>query len=822
MQEALRKIEENNKFKTKYLTLAGLGLTTIPHQITKLVHLELLDLACNQISKIENLSNLTNLQRLSLGENNISKIEGIGNLKSLNELFLHSNEIIKIEGIENLKHLEELNLSDNKVVEIEGLDNLKKLEILNLSNNLITDIKDVLGILEKIDKMVLEGNPLKYPPLEVFNKGIRTVKRYVKEAKRSGVTNVNAAKLLLTGSGEVGKTSLRIKLNNRKASLPKKDSRTKQVDVDQYTFKKKNIQENFTAFIWDFGGQQIIHHFHRFFMNKSALYLLITETSRDDDQLDYWLQTIQLYGKDSPILFVQNQMNSIPKSMDIKPFKAHFNIQDNIYKVDLLNNKGLDDLERGIQHHLQNLPFTKRTVPTSWFNINNVLQREAKERQSYFINFERFREICKEVADITAKESISDVGNFLHELGSILWYSQNPLLKQKIILERHWATEGIFKIIFDETISKTGKFSRDDAEKIWECDEAFCFHTGDLIEMMREFKICIPTRTDPNQYLIPALLKEFEPENIKWHYPKRLVVEYQYETILPRGLVNHLSAEMSNLIQKDDHVWNTGVWLNDTNAQAKITENRFKRKIKIELAGESYRELFGAIKDKMDIIQKDYGELSYKLMIPCICDICSKWVELGEQQYFAYNELLRRKEINKPTIECSISCKDVSIQELSDNIEVSKTTDYINIFISYALEDLQYKNRLVSELKPFLKDKKMAIWTYDEILPGQNPKVEIETNLNKSILFLLLISPNFFSSERITEIEVPIIIKRRKNKGCWVIPIIARPTASWENCPFFFLEAIPKYKGKLKPISLWKDEERDIAWKAVADAIKNF
>lgn len=357
LQEALRRINENHKNKTKYLNLFGLGLESIPSEILKLDHLELLDLSYNQIKKIENLYSLNNLLSLNLGENRISKIEGLDDLNELKELFLHSNHITKIEGINNLKKLTILNLRDNRISKIEG------------------DFEQ----LEKIDIVDLAHNPIEYPPMEIVEKGIEAVMRYANEVERTGKKNVNAAKLLLTGSGEVGKTSLRLKLKNKNAKLPQKDERTKKVDVDSYTFKKTNSDEVFTVYIWDFGGQQIVHHFHRFFMNREALYLLITETSRNDDQIDYWLQTIKLYGKKSPILFVQNQMNGIPKRFDINPYKEDFNLQEDVFKVNLLTSEGLTELEESIKYHMQKLPFIKRAVPKSWFEINEALNDEAKK-----------------------------------------------------------------------------------------------------------------------------------------------------------------------------------------------------------------------------------------------------------------------------------------------------------------------------------------------------------------------------------------------------------------------------------------------------------
>lgn len=815
-----------------FLALNQISLIEGLDHLHNLIHLQL---SRNQIIEISGFEQLKKLTHLHLNRNQINEIKGLNRLQNLTHLYLSRNQIRLIKGLDQLQNLTLLDLSENQISKIEGLKNQTQLKAIDVANNSITNLQDIVSVFQKNTSLKIvnnknfqlwrdEGfniynNPLEHPPLEIVQKGIKAIKRYFDEIERTGKVQVNAAKLLLTGSGEVGKTSLCIRLKDRNADLPLKEARTKQVDVDTYTFEKAKDKEAFTAYVWDFGGQQIIHHFHRFFMNESALYLLMTETSRDDDQLDYWLQTIQLYGKDSPILFVQNQMNGMPKSLDVKPLKAHFNIQDNVYKVNLLNNDGLDDLEKAIQFRLQSLPFTKRTVPTSWFNINKALQNEAKVKQNYFITFDRFREICKEVANITTKDGIHDVADFLHQLGSILWYSQNPLLKQKVILERHWVTEGIFKIIFDAAISKTGKFSREEAEKIWENDETFCFYVADLIEMMKEFRICIPTKSDPNQYLIPALLTENEPENIQWQYPKRLIVEYQYTTILPRGLVNHLSAEMSYFIQQDNHIWNTGVWLNDTNAQAKVTENRFERKIIIELAGESYRELFGAIKINMGTIQKDYGGLTYNLMIPCTCSSCSK-VAFGKQRYYTYDELMQRKEREKLTIECSISYSAVPIKDLLDNIEIPQKVKKKKVFISYARKDISYREKLELQLKPFLRNKQIqAIWSDHEILPGQNWDSEIEYNLRKANFVFLLISDDFFASDYIDKKELPIVKEKYKSKDCTVISILIRPSAHWADSDWSFLQAIPiTDNGELKPINLWDNE--DLAWKAITDAIR--
>ena len=402
-----------------------------------------------------------------------------------------------------------------------------------------------------------------------------------------------------------------------------------------------------------------------------------------------------------------------------------------------------------------------------------------------------------------------------------MWYNQNDLLKQKVILERHWATEGIFKIIFDEKISTKGRFSRSEAERIWEKEDAYRFQTADLIEMMKEFKICLPTKSDKNQYLIPALLSEMEPKNINWQDKKRMIVEYQYKPILPRGLVNHLSAEMYQYIESDDHVWNSGVWLHIKNAQAKVKENRFERKITIELAGVEYKELFGAIRTEMKNIHKDYGGLTFNLMIPCTCKVCIN-MKLDLQQYYRYDELIERQKCGKKTKECSISFEDVLVKKLLGNILSAPKTTLLKIFICYGNKDSEYRQKIEKQLKPFLRGKQIqSIWSDQKILPGQNWSDEIENNLETADLILLLISDDFFASDHICNNELPIVKERHSNKDCNIMPILIRPTSHWDKKNWLYsIQAIPSKNGELTPISLWKNE--DAAWKVVTDEIRRF
>ena len=61
--------------------------------------------------------------------------------------------------------------------------------------------------------------------------------------------------------------------------------------------------------VWDFGGQEIMHATHQFFLTKRSLYLLVLDARQGEIEgnIHYWLKIIQSYGADAPVLVVTNK-----------------------------------------------------------------------------------------------------------------------------------------------------------------------------------------------------------------------------------------------------------------------------------------------------------------------------------------------------------------------------------------------------------------------------------------------------------------------------------------------------------------------------------
>jgi TIR domain len=143
----------------------------------------------------------------------------------------------------------------------------------------------------------------------------------------------------------------------------------------------------------------------------------------------------------------------------------------------------------------------------------------------------------------------------------------------------------------------------------------------------------------------------------------------------------------------------------------------------------------------------------------------------------------------------------------------------IEVFCCYAHEDELLLNELKTHLSPLQRQQLANVWHDRDISAGAEWEQEIEKHLNKASIILLLISPDFISSEYCYGTEMNRALELHKRREARVIPILLRPVDGWEKIPLGDvqlgqLQALPK---EAKPITRWTN--RDEAWKDVAEGI---
>ncbi|MGB1243581.1 MAG: GTP-binding protein [Chitinophagales bacterium] len=341
LEIALERIQEAKKNNARSLDLSDLDLKKIPLEIGVLTNLTVLDLSRNQIGEIGGLDALANLTVLSLSRNQISEIGGLDALANLTRLDLHNNQISEIPP---------------------SLLKLKQAIYWKLPSE--NDYKE--GI-------YLKNNPLTTPPPEIVKKGNSAIQTFLEELQYT--KPLNEVKVILVGQGASGKTSLVKRL--LKQDFDAKEKQTHGINILKKSFRTKgeSLQVNF----WDFGGQEIMHATHQFFLTKRCLYVLVLD-SRKDAKAEYWLKYIENFGGNAPVLVVLNKMDENPSFEVNREFlsKKYPAIQ-NYYKISCHNEEGIPALKKDLLKQLWNLELRNTPFPTHWWKVKDYFQKMKKD-----------------------------------------------------------------------------------------------------------------------------------------------------------------------------------------------------------------------------------------------------------------------------------------------------------------------------------------------------------------------------------------------------------------------------------------------------------
>lgn len=133
----------------------------------------------------------------------------------------------------------------------------------------------------------------------------------------------------------------------------------------------------------------------------------------------------------------------------------------------------------------------------------------------------------------------------------------------------------------------------------------------------------------------------------------------------------------------------------------------------------------------------------------------------------------------------------------------------MKIFISYSHKDTDFKNQLLTHLKPLQRTDNIEIFHDDVIDAGEKLLESIETHLSEYDVIIFLLSPDFLASDYCVDIELQHALEHEKR----IIPIIVRPCI-WDKTALKDFKIIPR---DAKPIS--RHENSDDAWIECISAI---
>src|SRR5439155_7101601 len=152
------------------------------------------------------------------------------------------------------------------------------------------------------------------------------------------------------------------------------------------------------------------------------------------------------------------------------------------------------------------LDHLRDAFPTSWFAIKDRLSSMTKN----YLNFDDFRALCCQHGEADGDAQAALAG-YLHNLGIVLNYRDDPRLQDTHVLNPHWVTNGIYKIINSEKLERQkGDISLHQLEEILDEGEYPTSMRCFIFDLMKKFELCFRFPDDDTRYLIPELLDKQE------------------------------------------------------------------------------------------------------------------------------------------------------------------------------------------------------------------------------------------------------------------------------------------------------------------------
>ncbi len=705
-EKALKRIAENNKRRDTSLDLSYCELKYLPSELAECVRVKALRLNNNkELFDLSLLKDLHNLQELEVSNTQVADLSPLKSLIKLKELFFSNTRVTDLSPLKNLINLEILFFYKTQVADLSPLKNLINLRILNFSDTQVADLSPILSLIKKGRRIRFYlllptdinaiGCPLTIPPLDIVKQGNEAILNYFAQIETQGGTEeIPEAKMIIVGEGGTGKTTLFEKMKNPAFDpLTHPTDETHGINIHEgLEIKHKSLGEQvFRANLWDFGGQELQYMTHQFFLTPRALYVLMMDARAEAPNLPYWFKIISLLGKDRedspekvPLLLVFNKRKDgtgkLPQYQDIlKYYEEH--LEPYFLEVDFAENDyRFENLIKTIEDRLVNLPIVRSKLPRQWKPIREALREESKKRP--YISMERFGEICSE-HKVTKEEDQLNLSGYLHQLGSLLHFQNDPSLLDLIVLSPQWAVEGVYCFLKNEKIAKQGgRFTPDDIFEILKKEDYSRTDAQKILQLMTKNNFDICYESSEGNYVAAQLLPDNAPPYI-WHKKNgALQFRYQYP-IMPKGLMSRLIVRLSDFIERDEKgvemVWKKGAILrykiegedcrvlmreDDAESQSGL------RQIILEVLGEPrYRKYaLRRVRDEVDELHRRwFRSIHADEMVPCCCESFCK--NAGQPYLHKLDKLLNLKfNRNKPTAECGESGEDVRIQLMLEGV----------------------------------------------------------------------------------------------------------------------------------------------------------
>ena len=301
-----------------------------------------------------------------------------------------------------------------------------------------------------------------------------------------------------------GPTKPSINIESLNGKLPEEVAR-----LLEKSFQKEenaNHEDNIYSVLWDFGGQSVYYETHPIFLTEKAIYILVSDLSRDPDEkaispvktglfenkvdiycsktnldyLDFWMSSIySLVSSDIlrsqetasnvshvlprrlPPVFLVCTHADVPLGgsnardlalkmygfLQCKTYKEH--LYKDVFVVDNTKSGSEEEcievkrLREEVLAVAKELQLTEEEIPVKWLRYENKLRKKHDK----WITLEEAKRIAFEDCGIQEDDEFSTLLNFLHDQRIVIHFSGSPELERMVILDSQWLVDVLKSII---------------------------------------------------------------------------------------------------------------------------------------------------------------------------------------------------------------------------------------------------------------------------------------------------------------------------------------------------------------------------------------
>ena len=449
-------------------------------------------------------------------------------------------------------------------------------------------------------------------PESLLNQGPAAVNAYLKSLTRREATQpLNRIRLIFLGYGQSGKTSLVRALHNEDVVAGEGDM-TPGIEIREWPVPESAIK----AHVWDFGGQVMAHATHQFFLRESCVYVLVMEPRAEinaNQQAQYWLEHVRLFGKDAPVLLVGNKVDVTALHLDLNTLKDSYpnlvgffplsctGYRDQYrHEFEIFRNALAAALRQAGTHQLL---FTPRH-----FAVLVALRQRPKDQA--FLPKPDYEALCDRHQVAAAGEL--DRGwllDLLDKLGEVVHFPGIDWLGAYVLNPR-WLTYGVYTLLYSEEARvAAGRLTQGQVITILGrggCPDnagnplAFSpVQSRFILDAMQRFELCYALPEAADTFILPDLLSSDRPDELGFDKNQALAFDLDFAALLPRHLMTSFIVRRHAEIARQ-RVWQNGVVLGSRNwqAEALVQADHHRRRLSLWVAGKDAARYFTTLHDE--------------------------------------------------------------------------------------------------------------------------------------------------------------------------------------------------------------------------------